>query len=165
MSLELAVRRPWCKFMRLDLPRTIWSYLQLMKLIASLSGQLGSRRYCLLNSKINFSGQSCRPCFDKLGGLRALTYMALTATAFKETQEAITKSLHVSNPVVVSQPLYHPNIYFSAKPMKAAKLLMPWCTSNPQELLHTETAELQELTHMCAMHDRKHQRPLICILY
>ena len=45
--------------------------------------------------------------------------MALTATASKETQEAITKSLYLANPVVVSQPLDRPNIYLSAEPIKS----------------------------------------------
>ncbi len=45
--------------------------------------------------------------------------MALTATASPETQDAIVKSLHLVDPVIVSQPLDRPNIYVSAGPIKA----------------------------------------------
>lgn len=59
--------------------------------------------------------------FMKLGGLRALTnvpFMALTATASKETQTAICDSLHLNNPVVISQTVDRPNIYLSASPIR-----------------------------------------------
>ena len=67
-------------------------------------------------------GESFRPAFEKLGGLRALTnvpFMALTATASAETQDVIVKSLHLVNPVVVAQSLDRPNIYMSVGPIKA----------------------------------------------
>ncbi len=61
-------------------------------------------------------GESFRPAFEKLGGLRALTnvpFMALTATASAETQDVIVKSLHLVNPVVVAQSLDRPNSQIS----------------------------------------------------
>ena len=40
--------------------------------------------------------------------------MALTATAPPNVEATLTNSLHISNAVVVRQPLDRPNIYLSA---------------------------------------------------
>lgn len=48
--------------------------------------------------------------------------MALTATASSATQELISQSLHLVNPVVVSCSLNRPNIFFSASNTKSYKV-------------------------------------------
>ena len=62
-----------------------------------------------------------RTAFGMIGGLRALCdtpIMALTATASKETQTLICSSLSISQPVIISQRLNRPNIFFSATGIK-----------------------------------------------
>ena len=62
-------------------------------------------------------GTDFRRSFSKLGGLRALTnapFMALTATAPPNVEAALMNSLHMSNAVIMRQPLDRPNIYLSA---------------------------------------------------
>ena len=54
--------------------------------------------------------------FNKLGDLRAHTqvpFMALTATASESSAKAISESLHLQDPVIVSHSLNRPNIFFS----------------------------------------------------
>ena len=54
--------------------------------------------------------------FDKLGNLRAHTkvpFMALTATASDSSAKAISESLLLHEPVIVSCSLNRPNIFFS----------------------------------------------------
>ena len=60
-----------------------------------------------------------------IGGLRALCdvpIMALTATASTETQTSIVASLSMVNPIVISQPLNRPNIFFSASAIKSLEV-------------------------------------------
>lgn len=45
--------------------------------------------------------------------------MALTATATSETQSFIVNSLSMNEPVVISQSLNRPNIFFSASGIKS----------------------------------------------
>lgn len=62
-----------------------------------------------------------RPAFEKLGGLRAFTnapFMALTASANSDVQKLIQSSLHLHYPVVVSQSLDRPNVFFSVGEIK-----------------------------------------------
>lgn len=60
--------------------------------------------------------------FSSIGGLHALCnalIMALTATASGETQSFIVSLLSMSEPLVVSQSLNRPNIFFSASGIKS----------------------------------------------
>ena len=62
-------------------------------------------------------GSDFRESFSRLGGLRALTkapFMALTASAPPDVEAVILSSLHLHEPVLVSQPLDRANIYLSA---------------------------------------------------
>ena len=67
-------------------------------------------------------GANFRTAFSSIGGLRALCnapIMALTATASSETQSFIIGSLSMSEPLVISQSLNRPNIFFSASGIKS----------------------------------------------
>ena len=73
-------------------------------------------------------GNDFRRAFSILGGLKALTsvpLMALTATASPETQEIISQSLQLVDPVVVSCCLNRANIYYSARAIKAYRVSVP----------------------------------------
>ena len=70
-------------------------------------------------------GHDFRMAFEKLGGLRALTdapSMALTASAPANTQSKIIKSLHLKDPIVVSQSLDRANIFLSTSPIRSVKI-------------------------------------------
>lgn len=70
----------------------------------------------------SYRGQDFRTAFSKLGGLRALTdvpFMALTATASSEVQSSIENSLSMERPVVISQNLDRPNIFYSVGVIKS----------------------------------------------
>ena len=70
-------------------------------------------------------GHDFRTAFDKLGGLRALTdapFMALTASAPANTQSKIIESLHLKDPIVVSQSLDRANIFLSASPIRSVNV-------------------------------------------
>ena len=62
-------------------------------------------------------GKDFRRSFSQLGGLRALNrapFMALTASAPPDVEEIIHSSLHLSDAVVISQPLNRSNIFLSS---------------------------------------------------
>ena len=64
-------------------------------------------------------GESFRPKFDKIGGLRALAnvpFVALTATASDTTYTAIVRSLHTA---LIANSLNRANIYLSVSPIKS----------------------------------------------
>ena len=59
--------------------------------------------------------------FEKIGALKAVAsvlFMALTATAFDSTYSAIVESLHMDNPVLVSNSLNRANIFLSVSPIE-----------------------------------------------
>ena len=61
-------------------------------------------------------GREFRPQFEKIGALRAVAsvpFMALTATYL-----AIVESLHIDNPVLVSNSLNRANIFLSVSPIE-----------------------------------------------
>ena len=70
-------------------------------------------------------GSGFRKSFSRLGGLRALSkapFIALTASAPPHVQAEILTSLHMHDPVFVSQPLDRPNIYMSASKSLGVKV-------------------------------------------
>ena len=72
-------------------------------------------------------GKDFRKCFKEIGGLRALTdvpIMALTATAPEAMKASICSSLGLTEPVVISQTLDRPNIYFSTCKSKGLNVSM-----------------------------------------
>ena len=67
-------------------------------------------------------GANFRTAFSSIGGLHALRnapIMALTATASSDAQSSIIGSLSMSEPVIISQGLNRPNIFFSASGVKS----------------------------------------------
>ena len=69
----------------------------------------------------NTRGREFRPQFEKIGALKAVVsvpFMALTATAFDSTYLAIVESLHIDNPVLVSNSLNRVNIFLSVSPIE-----------------------------------------------
>ena len=79
----------------------------------------------LCNVTYDCRGRDFRTAFDKLGGLRALTdapFMALTASAPADVQSKIIESLHLKEPVIVSNSLDRSNIFLSACPIKSVKV-------------------------------------------
>ena len=70
-----------------------------------------------------FVGVACfvQHLFEKLGGLRAFAnapFMALTALANSDVQKLIQSSLHMHYPVIVSQSLDRPNVFFPVGEIK-----------------------------------------------
>ena len=59
-------------------------------------------------------GSGFRESFSRLGGLLALSKAPLTASAPPHVEAEILSSLHMHDPVFVSQPLNRPNIYIHA---------------------------------------------------
>ena len=59
-------------------------------------------------------GDEFRQMFDKLGSLRHIPFMALTATASDTTATAIIKSLHLDQPVMISRSLNRHNLTWSS---------------------------------------------------
>ena len=70
-------------------------------------------------------GSGFRESFARLGGLRALSkapFMALTASAPPHVEAEILSSLHMHDPVFVSQPLDRPNVYVLASKSMGVKV-------------------------------------------
>ena len=76
-----------------------------------------SRLECMCSLLGAIRGTDFSRSFSKLGGLCALTtasFLALTAIAPQNVEATLMNSLHMSNAVIVRQPLDRPNIHLSA---------------------------------------------------
>ena len=76
------------------------------------------------------SGSGFRESFSRFGGLRALSkapFMAPTASAPPHVEAETLSSLHMHDPVFVSQPLNRPNIYISAS--RSVGVKVSWTTA------------------------------------